>query len=390
LKLLNWPKFLHKIRLDPVKENETDENTDDLTIATISCRQVIRSIAFGQLNKRSIRPCGRPLSAGFHRVLNFPSETGTGHIVATGYQSGGIDLWEVETCKRLISLVDHKDSVREVRFAPNGSLLLLSSSTDETLKIWDCQDDGNLVKTLKLKKRQHSWLKCAWSPDARMVVGACSTMCTWDVANISVDNRKCPLLKHFEGHYNEVMACAFSPDGLILLSGGKDCLLILWDAHDASMLRLFRSCYPCPTRFSMSLQGGPQERSMIVDCLFSADGNHVTAVCGDGTLRVWDILGDDDPVQASFLENPVSCAQSAAGGDTGESAVIAVGRQEGTVALFSHPPATVSSLQHLARMSFRKHKSPISMDLLNMPNSVKKYLHMDDLWRGCDCESDKH
>jgi WD40 repeat protein len=64
---------------------------------------------------------------------------------------------------------------------------------------------------LPLQKRQHSWLKCAWSPDARMVVGACSTMCTWDVANISVDNRKCPLLKHFEGHYNEVMACAFSP-----------------------------------------------------------------------------------------------------------------------------------------------------------------------------------
>ena len=39
--------------------------------------------------------------------------------------------------------------VRDVRFAPNGSLLLLSSSSDGCLKLWDCQDDGNLLKTLK-------------------------------------------------------------------------------------------------------------------------------------------------------------------------------------------------------------------------------------------------
>ena len=40
-------------------------------------------------------------------------------------------------------------AVRDLQFAPNGSLLLLSSSIDGFLKIWDCQDDGNLLKTLK-------------------------------------------------------------------------------------------------------------------------------------------------------------------------------------------------------------------------------------------------
>ena len=49
----------------------------------------------------------------------------------------------------LTSQLEFTGPVRDLQFAPNGSLLLLSSAIDGALKIWDCQDDGNLLKTLQ-------------------------------------------------------------------------------------------------------------------------------------------------------------------------------------------------------------------------------------------------
>ena len=49
--------------------------------------------------------------------------------------------------------------VRDVQFAPDGSLLLLSSSVDGVLKLWDCQDDGNLLKTLTPAQVQYDFFR---------------------------------------------------------------------------------------------------------------------------------------------------------------------------------------------------------------------------------------
>ena len=157
VKILDWwrrrrrskqNRLLRRNDDQPDTANEAIPNYLDEEVSTIECNTLIRCISFGKLDERSKRECARPLNKNFHRVLNFPSETG-GHIVATGYQRGDIDLWQVSTRTRILSLVDHKGAVRDVQFAPNGSLLLLSSSIDGFIKIWDCQDDGNLLKSLK-------------------------------------------------------------------------------------------------------------------------------------------------------------------------------------------------------------------------------------------------
>lgn len=38
--------------------------------------------------------------------------------------------------------MDHTDVVRDLTFAPDGSLMLVSASTDKTLRVWDLKDDG--------------------------------------------------------------------------------------------------------------------------------------------------------------------------------------------------------------------------------------------------------
>lgn len=47
--------------------------------------------------------------------------------------------------------MDHTDIVRDLTFAPDGSLVLVSASRDKTLRVWDLKDDGEMTSYL-LKK----------------------------------------------------------------------------------------------------------------------------------------------------------------------------------------------------------------------------------------------
>jgi len=38
--------------------------------------------------------------------------------------------------------MDHTEVVRDLTFAPDGSLVLVSASRDKTLRVWDLKDDG--------------------------------------------------------------------------------------------------------------------------------------------------------------------------------------------------------------------------------------------------------
>uniref|UniRef100_A0A8C8TV84 WSB1 n=1 Tax=Peromyscus maniculatus bairdii TaxID=230844 RepID=A0A8C8TV84_PERMB len=76
------------------------------------------------------------------------------------------------TGKLLLNLVDHIEVVRDLTFAPDGSLILVSASRDKTLRVWDLKDDENMMKVLR---GHQNWVySCAFSPDSSMLcsVGA--------------------------------------------------------------------------------------------------------------------------------------------------------------------------------------------------------------------------
>jgi len=395
IRILDWKKSQrYHLSGEDIDEHEAVQRyLDEAT--TIECNKVILSISFGKLDARSRRKCARPLNENFHKVLNFPSETG--HIVAAGYQSGDIDLWQVSTRTRIISLVDHKGPVRDLRFAPNGSLLLLSSSTDGALKLWDCQDDGNLLKSLQpLHTTPGRAPVCAWSPDATLIAGTGnSTIVTWDVADISIHQRKCPILREYHGHQNFVNVVGFSPDGSLMFSGGNDCLLLLWSVVDGSILRAFRSVYPCASPFAAKEIGGRLESFAVLDAAFHPRGDHVTAVCANGTVRVWSVIDEaDDPLAASVIgSRPSGCVVFDAEGEV--HAKIVVATEIGSILVFVHPRTDdpIPSLQHLARKAFRKDRRDVVLDYLDIPTRIKRYLKMEEFQPEvceCDCESRYH
>ena len=64
-------------------------------------------------------------------------------------------------------LKDHKDIVKSLDFAPDGSLNLVSGSRDGTIKFWDLNDDGNMRKSARANIK---WVYAAkWSPKCDFV-----------------------------------------------------------------------------------------------------------------------------------------------------------------------------------------------------------------------------
>lgn len=51
-------------------------------------------------------------------------------------------MWLLPAGHLLFSLLGHQDVVRDLSFAPNGSLILVSASRDRTLRVWDLSKDG--------------------------------------------------------------------------------------------------------------------------------------------------------------------------------------------------------------------------------------------------------
>jgi WD40 repeat protein len=89
----------------------------------------------------------------------------------------------------------------------------------------------------------------------------------WDVAS-----RK--LKSTLEGHFDEVNAVAFAPDGKLVATGGDDKLVILWDAEK--------------TKPAAVLKGHTEE----VDCLvFSPDGRVLASGGKDKIIILWDVSG---------------------------------------------------------------------------------------------------
>lgn len=71
----------------------------------------------------------------------------------------------IQTGNLLIELLDHKDVVRGISFAQDGSLLMASAARDGTVKLWDLKDDGNMYCTLRTGAKWNN--SCKWSHNCK-------------------------------------------------------------------------------------------------------------------------------------------------------------------------------------------------------------------------------
>ncbi|WP_176329739.1 WD40 repeat domain-containing protein [Thioflexithrix psekupsensis] len=201
--------------------------------------------------------------------------------------------WEI-----LRTFRGHTNDVRSVAFSPDG-LLALSGSDDKTLKLWEVSS-GQCLRTFKghgsdsnsilfwlvaglLMLSSLFWLAgllilsrvisrvhiggVAFSPDGLLALSGSfdNNLKLWEVSS-----GQC--LRTFEGHSNWVRSVAFSPDGLLALSGSDDKTLKLWEVSSGICLRTFEG-----------------HSDYVRSVAFSPDGLLALSGSDDKTLKLWNV-----------------------------------------------------------------------------------------------------
>ena len=228
-----------------------------------------------------------PLGVAVQRV----AYSSDGNTLAIAYggterQANGVILWDVQNGRRIGSPIEGKGTL--FQFSPVGHLLVTASSA--MLRLWDATT-GREVRPPMLGAADVNAL--AFSPDGILILTGSTdgTVRVWDT--VSGQAVGAPFL-----HPHGVNAVAFSPDatGRLILVACGDGSSQLWDR--ATQKRLG------PPAF--------QSRAIVAAC-FSQDGHSYLTATDEGRARVWPV---PSPVTGE-LDSLALCLQVRTGREMG-------------------------------------------------------------------------
>ncbi|MFO0951363.1 MAG: c-type cytochrome domain-containing protein [Isosphaeraceae bacterium] len=284
--------------------------TDPVTALAFSRDGAILAAAVGRsvtlMNAADASP--RPLTAESPGPVTSLSFTPDGaRLVASGGrpgQFGAVQVFEASSGKVLADVRGHSDAILSAALAPDGKTLA-TSSYDRRVVLWDLMS-GKEVRTLS--DHTDAVYTVAFTPDGKTLAsaGADRTVKLWEAAT----GKK---LRTFSDATAELYAVAFTADGRFVLAAGVDRSIRAWDvaAPDAPVRSVFA-------------HDGPVIRMAV-----SPDGKTLATSGEDRDVKLW-TLPELQP--RSAMEDQPDWPQAIAFRPDG--AALAVGRQDGSVALF--------------------------------------------------------
>ncbi|XP_049854679.1 protein FAN-like [Schistocerca gregaria] len=137
--------------------------------------------------------------------------------LVSGTKDGDLLLWSLENYTLERKLPGHQGTVFAASFSPDESKLI-SCSEDRTFKIFDLSSCMQVYsKTLDEE------LRClAWDGMTLILGGSLGSLYIWDLVQVT-------LLKQIDAHAGAVVAVAASRDGSLVVTGGEDRRVVLWE-----------------------------------------------------------------------------------------------------------------------------------------------------------------
>jgi WD40 repeat protein len=204
----------------------------------------------------------KTLNAGRESLIYCIAWAPDGAALASGSDDKTIQLWDMETGKRLRTLNGHSDTIFSVAWSPDGKTLA-SGSQDKTIRLWNVET-GELLRILQ--EHTGSIFSVAWAPHGKTLASAAAdrTIQLWNAQNGD------PLEK-LQGHHDPIYCVAWSPDGLTLASGSYDKTIRIWNTKTKELYH--------------TLQG---HTNPILSLAWAPDGRTLASGSNDKTIRLWD------------------------------------------------------------------------------------------------------
>ncbi len=144
-----------------------------------------------------------------------------GRLLASGGWGAVACVWDVVTGERWCDLPGHRDWVSSLRFSPDGKTLAVAD-WDRTIRLWEVPSGKERGR---LAGHAHRVIGLAFAPDGRLASASHDgTVRVWDLLAAQEQGR-------FVGHETVVGPLAFSADGKLLVSGGWDTTVLVWDVQ---------------------------------------------------------------------------------------------------------------------------------------------------------------
>lgn len=206
---------------------------------------------------QSVAPDGNPL-------VTSVSVTAEGSQALIGFDSGALQLWDLETNRCLTSLTGHNRAVNTSWIQPGGSFGA-SAGADRTIRLWDLHTGSCLLDVSASHLNTRNSI-CVSPDNTRIAVGGsgASSIAMWD--------RSGRLAGEFEDLPGTVRAVVFSPDGRFLFAGAVDGTIAVWRTETGSRVR--------------TLNG---HRDEVRGLTLTADGCRLVSGSEDGTIRLWEL-----------------------------------------------------------------------------------------------------
>lgn len=217
------------------------------------------------------------------RILTIPSEKAALEARAV------ISLWDSTTGTELVRLEGHTDEVLTCAFSTDSNQVV-SYSSDNTLRVWDAVT-GTVLAILSDQADSGAICPCVFSPDGTRIVSVSrSKMLKMWEANSPTGT---PAVRM---HADRVLVCAFSPDGRRVASGSSDNTLKLWEAETGrELITLEGDSHALLGRNAAELMALEGHESLVHSCAFSPDGLRLVSASnrflteGGGILKLWDV-----------------------------------------------------------------------------------------------------
>jgi len=231
-----------------------------------------------------------------------------------------LKLWDVQSHQPLRTFAGHRGAVASVSFSRDGSLAL-SASYDHTVRVWDV---ATAEQRALFSGHGGAALSAALSPNQAVAVSADDkgVLNTWNTTPNEV--------LVLRDHSDPIESVAFSPDGLVAVSGARDDTLKFWDLATGQMLRSIDA-------HVQWIPSVPNDWIRSVAYAPAPNGRFVVLSGGfDGAVKLWDVAtgqlvrtfgSDGQPVQSVALSRDGRLAMAGGEDNTAHVWEVATGRE---------------------------------------------------------------
>ncbi len=202
------------------------------------------------------------VGGGFDNTVWSVALSPDGKHALAGLQRAVVEVREVPSLKLVRELKGHTSATYGVAFSPD-SRLVAGACYDRTATVWELAT-GKLVKQFRHGEQVKS---VAFSPDGRWLATA-----SRDKLVRLIDTKTWALSKELKGHAAPVHGVAFSPDSGTLASAGEDATVRLWEVSSGKAIRS---------------QGNEKDTFGCV--AFSHDGKMAIGGSHGGRIFCWDV-----------------------------------------------------------------------------------------------------